>query len=138
MAATEQFRKDHQELVTMVTELVKTVESGIEQNAEGISKMLSSFSGKLKIHLATEDNALYPQMLNSSDAELKDLAQKFKDEMGGLKSAYEEFTSKYATKSKIEADAAGFKQAFEGIVKALSDRINREENELYRIADERL
>jgi hemerythrin-like domain-containing protein len=137
MAMSAQYRNDHKNLVAMITDIA-SLTSDVAGNAEAIAKQLAGFSGKLKMHLATEDNAFYPQLINSGNDELKAVAEKFQAEMGGLKDVYTAFASKYITKSKIEADPAGFKSEFDGIVKALSDRINREENELYKLADEKL
>ncbi len=135
MAVTDQYRNDHKSLVAGITDIAGLVNVGVAQNAELIAKTLAGFSGKLKMHLATEDNALYPMLLKSENAELKSMAEKFKAEMGTLKEVYGDFAQKFMTKTKIEADCEGFKTEFDGIVKALSDRINREETQLYALAD---
>ena len=59
------------------------------------------------MHLAAEDNVLYPQMLKSTDAKARALAQRFVTEMHPISDAF----------------------------KVLGERVRREHEELYSLAD---
>ena len=97
--------------------------------------VLISLSGKLKAHLSKEDSELYPDLLASGDAKLTDMAAAFQSEMGGLSQAFEDYMTTWRSIEALEDDPDGFVRASEAIIDALSDRINRENRELYMLAD---
>ncbi|ADK13472.1 MULTISPECIES: hypothetical protein [Clostridium] len=59
------------------------------------------------------------------------LKRQHSEEMKKVTEAYENYKSKYNTSNKITNNIEGFKQDTIQIFKALSDRIDREEKELY-------
>lgn len=134
MSRTEKFRHHHDELVGLVGTIQKAIAGNAATNAELITSTMTSMTGKLTVHLAMEDNVLYPQMIASPDAATSTTAKKFQTEMGGIKEVYVGFTRKWG-KAAIASDPAGFAKEFEGIAHALGDRITRENNQLYPLAD---
>lgn len=134
MARTDKFRQHHDELVGLVGKIQKSLSGNVAAEVENISNTLTSITGKLTVHLSMEDSVLYPQMIASPDAATSGTAKKFQTEMSGIKDVYVGFTKKWS-KAAIAADTAGFAKEFAGIAQALAQRITRENNELYPLAD---
>lgn len=134
MARTEKFRQHHDELVVLVGKIQKSLSGNVAAEVENISTTLTTITGKLTVHLSMEDSVLYPQMIASPDAAISGAAKKFQTEMSGIKDVYVAFTKKWG-KTAIAADTAGFAKEFAGIAQALAQRITRENNELYPLAD---
>ncbi len=63
MAYTQKFRDQHDDLLEQAGELKNLLnEEELSKNATVARDVLSGLLGKLKIHLAVEDKALYPQL----------------------------------------------------------------------------
>jgi hemerythrin-like domain-containing protein len=136
MAKTDGFRRQHDDLLaiaTSISELLTPDKAASE--AQQIRGLLSKLGGKLSIHLAMEDNSLYPGLLSKTDAGDKAVVEAFINEMGGIAEAFGGYVSAWPSSSAIEADPAGFVEQTKSIFAALSSRIERENNQLYVIAD---
>jgi len=136
MRRTETFRQQHAAIVEVVKELRSLlVPEKVLDNIPDIMGVLIGLSGKLKAHLSKEDRELYPDLLASGDAKLTEMAAAFQSEMGGLAQAFEDYMATWRSIEAIEDDPDGFIRASEAVIDALSDRINRENRELYMLAD---
>lgn len=133
---TEVFRNQHADIVTLVKEIEQNglAPGKLPANAAKVRVLMNTLSGKVGVHLAMEDDALYPRLLQHQSAEVKDKAKKFIDEMGGIKKAYTDYNKKW-TQSAIEKDSAGFVKETTALFAALGDRIKRENNDLYALVD---
>uniref|UniRef100_UPI0006CFA1E1 hemerythrin domain-containing protein n=1 Tax=Clostridium sp. NkU-1 TaxID=1095009 RepID=UPI0006CFA1E1 len=80
----------------------------LEQTASEIALHISSLAGKLKIHLSSEDQYLYPAFLRSGDSRLVNQAEEYQREMGNLLALFTEFKDKYNTKIKILSEKESF------------------------------
>lgn len=60
------------------------------------------------MHLSTEDQYMYPALLNSPNPQVKVVAERYIDEMGSIGSAFVAFKDNYNTKFKILNDTVGF------------------------------
>lgn len=132
MGFTEKFRVQHNEILQIAKEMTEHMRG--EPNAAVLRKMLSNLAGKLSFHLAMEDQALYPRLLEAKDAKMKSMAKQFMTEMGGLGGAFTAYNSKWQV-SAIRADQAGFAAETQAVFAALTQRITRENRELYPLAD---
>lgn len=132
---TDAYKKDHAELLEAVGK-IQGLLSDIPTNAPEIVNVLATMSAGLKMHLAKEDQILYPALLNSSDENAKKTASKFQKEMGGIQSAWGEFISSWRRADKVVENADQFKSELNGIIKAVGARIETEENILYPMYDE--
>ena len=135
MAITNDYRQQHADLVKLVTKVAPllTGASAAEKAGE-IRKALSELMGKLNMHLAMEDNSLYPLMLKSANSEMSVMATKFKTEMGGIKAAVVAFNSKW-TEQTIKDKPVDFCNECKGIFDALGKRIQAENTQLYAMYD---
>lgn len=84
----------------------------------------------LILHLAQEDNFLYPALQRSIDPVTRKLADRLHQEMGELAVAYRAYVARW-TGAAIAADWHGFREHSLVIIAALQRRIRREETELY-------
>lgn len=133
---TNKFKEQHQDLLQVVGEIAAHIQANtVADNAPAIASNLAKLSGKIGIHLAMEDKSLYPKMIDSGNPTAAQKAQQFQGEMGGLAEAFTTYKTKWMSPSKIAEDAATFAKETQDIVKALGDRIKREESELYPLAE---
>jgi hypothetical protein len=131
------FRDQHDDLLGIVTDISKGLNvASLSSDAAPARTLLSKLLGKLKMHLTMEDKSLYPRLMNSNDANLKAVAKKFSDEMGDIALVLADYQKNWPTAGAIQKDPASFIQQTNGIFAALGNRIERENNELYKLADE--
>ncbi len=137
MGATKRFRDQHDDLLMMASEISLHLKAEyLSRDANEARLLLSKLLGKLSIHLAMEDKALYPQMLEHSDDRVRSMARKFMDEMGGLGEAVNAYKAKWPSALPIQDDPDEFISQTKGIFDALANRIERENNELYEMVDD--
>ena len=132
MGFTDKFRVQHDEILAMAAEISDKVKAGAE--APLIRKLLSSLAGKVNFHLAMEDKALYPRLIQAKDTHSNALASKFMSEMGGLAGVFAAYNNKWQV-SAIKADRDAFADETRKVFGALAHRIARENSELYPLAD---
>ena len=136
MSKTAAFRRQHEEILEIAGQLVPYLKAPdqIAPKSEIVRKILSQLFGVLNIHLAMEDKVLYPQMLRSANARMREMAERYQAEMGGLGEAVQAYKAKWSC-SAIAGDPTGFAAATEGLLQALSKRIEAEDGELYPLFD---
>lgn len=133
---TATLRQQHDiilERAISIQDMARTLDG--ERQVDALLREFRRFDGVLTSHLVSEDTFLYPEMIGSGDAGASTTAARFSEEMGGLSDSYKAFTQEWLEPSRIRADPMGFRKAFTKIVFALSNRIHRENNELYPLAD---
>lgn len=137
MAVTDAYRRQHDELVEVVVQISgKLEEFSLANGGAGpVAELLKSLAGKLIVHLASEDHALYPKMIASADGDISAAAKKFQSEMGGLKSAFEGYYAKWANSKSIADNPAAFIEQTKGVFDALGQRVEKENTILYPLAD---
>ena len=136
MSKTQKYREQHQELVAMVGQLQPLLKPAtLAQDASWARSLLSGLAGKLNVHLAMEDKALYPQLLQHKDPAVQAKAKAFIDEMGGIKDAFAAFLGKYPSAQAIQGSPQGFVTDTEAVVKVLARRIQAEDSDLYALVD---
>lgn len=132
----DRFKKDHATILVAVKELKNLVNSGISENADAIAKAIISISSAIKLHLAGEDQFLYPALASSVNPAAVQLGNKFQDEMGGIATAYVDFAGRWNIASKVAANPEGFRADANNIFQALHQRIQRESKELYPLVEQ--
>ena len=137
MAVSTLYRRQHSDLV----ELVKEISGKLDEDALSgsgaveVKELVTRFAGKLLIHLAAEDDALYPKLIAAADHEISDTAKRFKDEMGGLKEDFLAYQAQWGRAEHIQKDPAGFVRETQRLFKALGNRVEREDTVLFPLAD---
>jgi hemerythrin-like domain-containing protein len=135
MAASDSYRKQHAELV----EIVRTIEPLLDPArlagaAVEARSLISKLLGKLSIHLAMEDQSLYPRLVQHADKSVRETAKRFATEMGGVKPAVESFGRKW-TEAELRANPTAFCEEAKKLFVVLADRIKRENTQLYPLLD---
>src|SRR5271156_3506345 len=86
MAVTDHFRKQHAELAEIVRKIeVLLVPATLAANPSSVQPLLIALLGKLTIHLAMEDNSLYPRLKKNGTPELSAMADRFIAEIANTK-----------------------------------------------------
>ncbi len=137
MSETQHFREQHDDLLKIASEISAHLNvDELSNDASEVRSLLSKLLGKLTIHLAMEDKALYPRLLEYSDERIKSMAKRFIDEMGGLGEVVKSYNNTWSSALPIQKNPSDFIVQTKGIFDALAKRIERENNELYKIVDE--
>ncbi|GLQ48423.1 hypothetical protein GCM10007862_34740 [Dyella lipolytica] len=132
----EHFKREHVELLASVTKLRELVQSGVQEHAQAILGQLIAMSAVIKLHLAAEDRVLYPALLQATDPQIAQTGKRFQDEMGDLAQVYAAFASRWNLATKIGQDPDGFRRDANDVFKALHLRVQRENRELYPLAEQ--
>ena len=134
MANLLHLREEHAELVRLVGQLQAMIDLPAAPPAIELFGIRSRLNGLLIAHLKAEDWVLYPPLLDSPDPEVARTARRFVDEMGGLAAAYAAFNNQWDA-LRIGNDWPTYQRDAQGIIDALSDRIVRENRELYPLLE---
>lgn len=133
---THRFVRQHEELSVVAKELMKHLDSvRIAEDPAPVRRMLASFSGKLRVHAAMEQEALYPRLLASSDSAVRDKANELLEEVGDLYELFFRHLSKWSDGPLIRSDAEGFCRETMQLFHRLKVRMKRENEELYPMVD---
>jgi hemerythrin-like domain-containing protein len=136
MEATETFRIQHDELVVIAKDIAGNLKAdALRTDAKSVRLQLSKMAGVLGAHLSIEDRWLYPKLVAHTDASVARLAREYQDEMSGLKEAFDAYMTRWETSQKIQANPETFIKETLGIFEVLSQRIHRENSELYTLVD---
>jgi len=132
-------RRQHLSISEDLSYLITQTEKGEKElDAAETALRISRLAGKLKIHMLEEDKFLYPELLNHPDYEVKMMANQYISEMGSLAEEYARFKTKYNTPGKILADPDTFISEAKTILRALKNRISKEDNELYAFIEKKM
>lgn len=120
---------EHAELDLLAERLIRQVTQpgGPDSDLASIRWRLNHV---LMVHLAKEDRHLYPQLQRCAEDRVRALATRFATEMGNLADVYLAYTNEW-TAQKIAGDQRGFSTATLRVMRALRQRILREERDLY-------
>ena len=136
MIFTENMRKQHEESIRLIKEISTylTVAS-LDVNAQNVRLLLSTFIGKANVHRASEDNSLYPKLLNHESQELRVLAKKYYEGFISTKDVLSNYSTRWVSATKIKDNPDEFIKDTKGIFNKILDRIDKENNELFALAD---
>ena len=134
MSITTALRNDHAELFRHIGQLRLIISRSTAPTSIEMFQFRQGFTKMMLAHLTTEDWVLYPAMLRSIDFEVVATAKRFMDEMGGLREAYKSWLTRWPTDA-IGEQWAAFVVETNSLLDALSNRIQRENYELYPLVD---
>ena len=136
MAFTDRLRDQHDLAIDTaghLRDLVQGHRAG--DDAIAIATQLARLQGLLRIHLAEEDQYLYPALIAVKDRRAAVLAEQFQNEMGSLAWVTEDFMQRWSSSAVIAVNFAAFNLALDCLLGTLAARIERENITLYPIAD---
>jgi len=134
MSDVAKLRGEHAALVEIATRLSALIAEPQPPAAAELFTVRNELSSLLIAHLKAEDWVLYPRLFASPDPAVEQTARAFSDEMGDLAQAYGAHTHKW-TATSIAADWSGYCEETAAILDALSNRIVRENRELYPLLE---
>jgi hypothetical protein len=134
---SETLRLAHRELLQLIkTMKPQLIPSALQRDANQARAMLSMLAGKLTVHLAMEDHALYPRLLTHSNPEVRKLTEQLKHEMGGILVVFKDYLGRWPTPENIQADSSSFVNETRQIFAALEARIAKEDAQMFPKLDE--
>ncbi len=135
---TAHFRRQHGEILAVVGLIVPHLSkpTSIDRKVgDQLRKHLVDLSARIGSHLTSEDKVLYPTLTKNPASPVAVTATRFADEMGTIGAAFKQYLSQYPTGEAISTNAGKFAKDTQAIIAALGNRIQREEKELYPLAD---
>lgn len=134
-SATARFRRQHAELASLAAALLSDLaDPELAGDSRAVRRSLAVLAGKLKVHAAMEDQALYPRLYAHADPTIRDLARRFRAEFGGVYASFLGFLAEWDAPA-IEGRPAEFRTAARAAMAALGTRVRLENDELYDAVD---
>lgn len=132
-------QRQHDTVLGLVAELKKRVTRIVDApdraEAYQVTLLQAKLAGILRIHLAQEDGLLYPALMACEKGEVARVAHAFSNEMGQIGAVFTAYSERWrATEAILNAPVA-FARESEALFTALGDRITRENDQLYPLAD---
>lgn len=136
MRKTEAYRKHHDELRALAARIEAMLDTAaITADPAPVANVVRELFGKFSIHLALEDNSLYPRYTAHADLRVADTARRFQTEMGDLGERFDAYKRAWPGPLAIAKDCAGFVRDSRAILELLHARVAREEALLYELID---
>jgi hemerythrin-like domain-containing protein len=136
MFKTDALRKQHDVILDLAGRVLNGFTGDLlAVSAVDLRSLLAKLAGQVRVHLAIEDNALYPALIHHSDETIRSTAKRFIEEMGDLKAAFTAYMDRWPNSSTIDSHPRDFVLQTRQLFGALADRIDRENNELYTLVD---
>ncbi len=133
MANINNLTRQHIEILEKIYNIKELINKDLEVECSEIAKNINLLSGKLRIHLESEDKFLYPNLLKNENEKIKNIAKCYIDEMGDILSIFNNYKNQFNTRSKIINNKDRFiidtKEVFDKIEK----RMESEDRELYKL-----
>lgn len=130
----ERLRAEHAALETLSGFLMELVTAAQPPRATELAAVRGMLRDTLVRHLKCEDWALYPRLRATGDFEINRLATIFVEEMGHIAGDFAAYDARW-TADAAEADWPGFCAETTAILAALGLRIERENRDLYPVAE---
>lgn len=132
-----QLQEEHRRLLSISSRLAKVITLDVPPPASVLYALRQELASTLIRHLKAEDWLLYPRLLRSSDSRLAQIAQSFSKEMGGLAPAFRDHSERWGSYA-IESDWTGYGRETAQLLEALTERITREDRDLYPYCEGRV
>jgi hemerythrin-like domain-containing protein len=136
MPRTAQLKSQHEACLAIVGDINRrSVRIEDRASAVEITMMLARLTGILRIHLALEDEILYPALRKSPDRAVAEIGERYWREMGGLADTFLNFVDRWKRADTLLAEQSRFRTEAAEVFKALGDRIAMEHREVYPLAE---
>lgn len=127
--------QEHRAIVRIASDLIGVSrEVRDRDDANDARFLIEQLDRVLGLHLELEDRALYPALLGSSDARVVEIAKDCAEDMGGLADAWCDYQRQWPAEM-IYRNADRFAAASRVLMEAVAQRVDREERELYPLAE---
>ncbi len=130
----QRLRAEHAALVTLSRIILAMTEAPHPSDVDKLAVAREQLREALVRHLKCEDWILYPRLMSTGDAALMRITREFEIEMGGLAAEFVAYDEKW-TGERVAADWPGFCRDTKIVFDLLAMRVEREERELYPVAE---
>ncbi|MGY1410989.1 hemerythrin domain-containing protein [Luteimonas sp. A611] len=130
----DRYHRDHATILRQIHTLRSLSQAGIDENADRISAAIVDTASLIKFHLAAEEQVLYPRLARSGVPEVEALSTRYRAEMRSLAGAFARFVDQWRVPARLQRDPEGFRDDANTVLKALYERLRREDRELYPAA----
>ncbi|QGZ42645.1 hemerythrin HHE cation binding domain-containing protein [Pseudoduganella flava] len=127
----DKFKHQHTAIYDSIARLRALTHEGIAVNAHEIARQIVAMSGAIKLHLAVEDGTLYPALAGGTDRRLARMGGQYQQEMTGIVGDYLAFAQRWNLATHVAAQPESFRADANRVLRALFQRMRREENEFY-------
>jgi hemerythrin-like domain-containing protein len=125
----------HRAIVRLASDLMSVVgEVRTRQDALEARLLLERLDRVLGLHLELEDRTMMPALMSSPDPKTRALAADCVEEMGGLAQVWNGHLATWAVE-QIHGEPDRFASATRSLMEAVARRVDREERELYPVAE---
>ena len=125
--------RQHNEIKEVIANIKQIIDNDkIDEDAAEIAKQISMLTGKLRVHLTTEDNSMYPYLLETGSDQVKILAKEYADEMGHISEGFMHYKDQFNTRTKIINNPKEFLAQTKEVFKVLEERMSKEDTHLYK------
>lgn len=131
----QRYHHDHASIYRQINLLRSLSRAGVRENAQQISEAITGTASQIKFHLAVEEQVLYPTMARAGNHQTAQLGRRYQTEMQGLAEAFSAFVKQWRVPARLQADPDGFRHDANTVLRALFERLKREEVELYPVAE---
>lgn len=133
MANINNLTRQHIEILEMIYNIRELMNKDLEEESSEIAKNINLLSGKLKIHLESEDKFLYPNLLKNENEKIKNIAKCYIDEMGDIFNIFNNYKNQFNTRSKIINNKDNFVINTKEVFDKIEKRMKKEDKELYTL-----
>lgn len=130
----ERLRAEHAALLALGRIIMAMLKEPAPSRPADLESARGALRETLVRHLKCEDWVLYPRLRASGEPELVRITRDFELEMGDLADDFAAYESKWTTE-RVVADWEGFRRETMIVFDLLKLRSEREERELYPLAD---
>lgn len=133
--STLPFQRQHEELGRLAAEIAGRLDVGtLEKDGAEVRRLVARFAGKLRMHAAMENEALYPRLRAHPDAEVRAAADRLWNEVGTIYAEFDSYSKRWLVGDAISRDPRTFALDTHAIFARLGTRMIRESRELYPLA----
>ena len=127
----DKFKHQHTDILRSIATLRALAHAGVEANATTIAQGIVAMSGTIKLHLAVEDQVLYPALQRGDNPDLARRGRQYQSEMASIASAYDAFARRWNTAVSVRRNAEGFRSEANVALRRVFERMQREDHDFY-------
>lgn len=126
----DKFKHQHLDILDSIARLRASSQDGVAEHAEEIAAQIVAMSGVVRLHLAVENETLYPALARG-DLRLARMSQAYQNDMGDIAADYLAFAGRWNLASQLARAPEQFRQEANRVLRDLYQRIRREDREFY-------
>ena len=133
----EKLKEEHKDILAIANKISADMEGATDnETAKALLETIGQLGALLVEHLEIEDDYLYPILAQRPQQEVRETASRLLAEIEDIKKVFLEYVAKWDSPETIVQSHSGFMSESQSLIKALGDRIAKENSELFPLADE--